>query len=697
MQALLGQLIEPATNIFADFINPILLRIGFLTLMFLALGLWFAKLKWGAAADRLKSARDESLRLTSRANEIVEDQNLMLTKLKKSSAVYKADIAFRDNKINKLQGDFQRIQADLNTRIESESNLTGLLRTRDRDIERLKNELANAEAVANQLGEKEQEIIALREDLATKEGVYTRLSELEGIVDQRDAEIERVNNEFNELTTRFNQTSFDLQEKTNAFLALEQNQTADTSTREKIVALEDLLDRRDEDVTRLRGERDKVRTDLETIIRERETKIMDLEDDLGEKEAVIEAFQSESPNAEALEEYENIIAERDLEIEELKKAIELKNLTGAEDSKLQEEFDDMVEKLRQRDSEIQNIKKQYHEAKQQREAKFLEVTNQLESQEGELKSLRALQSSSDKLKAKVSDLEWSLEEKDEDLKKMQSDRDRLKDKLRNSTDHSSKIEDLEQILSERNREIDALRSSKTSSDSLHTKIKELEWLLTERENEIDTYRSDRLAKDSLLSRVQDLERGMHLRDDELERLTKEKQELSHLLRITESDVESMRKERVSYDVIQSRVNELERSLVDRERELDLLKKERTELSIAEREAQDLQDSLRLRVRELESQLSEMNGSRSAYVRVEKTGSSDDIYERIRDLERMVADRDRDRDRETRVTRNYDKSEYRFTLGDGTVTYLKADETIEHEGKTYTAEDLYYVLRERGLG
>lgn len=136
------QFIGEAAPVLKD-IYYIVFYIGALTLAFVGLGIFFAKLWWGRSVEKLQEARAESLQLSGRANEIVEDQNLLISKLKKSAATFHADLTYRDNRIQKLQGDYRRLQNDLNERIKLDNQFTGTLRNKDIEVERLQKELEN--------------------------------------------------------------------------------------------------------------------------------------------------------------------------------------------------------------------------------------------------------------------------------------------------------------------------------------------------------------------------------------------------------------------------------------------------------------------------------------------------------------------------------------------------------------------------
>ncbi len=668
MQLILSELsfrlVQPDDVCFQVF-APFLWKMVGLGLLFLLLGLWLAKLCFGSSDNRLTKVRLEIFQLINQTNQIVDEQNLQINKLKKSAAVYQADLNYRDTKIEKLTKERVKMQGDLNEKIKAEMEYS------------------------KSFSEKDSLILELRKDLAQKEGIYARLGELEAVIDERDREI--------------NQLRLEIAEKA---------QGGSNEAMEKISSLEQLLSNRDDELSRLRADRDKIRQDLEITLRNRENKIMDLEDSLGERESMIVALEAElmehHKNGKKFYDFENLIAERDLEIEELKKL-------GSTKGELQNELNKVRGDLHKRESEIQNIKKQYHEAKQQRETKLQEAQAQIEAQNGELKSLRALQSIADKTKARLTDLESMLEERDQKIEQL------------NSLHHDQTR--LENLIEEKDA---ALHQAQTHQEGLDQKIRELESLVTEKASQLAGMDELKASQEGSVSRIQELEwllgeksanleKVLAERDGEIERLIKDKQELGHLLRIKESDMEAMRQERLPYDTIQHHISDLERVLLDRDRELQRFKAERDEELIRlKRENADLITQLRYSESELKRIRIDRQSPDSGYprngeiriarasiekpsirvepVRVEPSARierdpAEDILARLRELERMVTERDR----EARPLRAHEKSEFRFTLEDGSATYLRANETIEFEGKILRAEDLYYLLRDREKG
>jgi chromosome segregation ATPase len=675
MQVIFSEIIfrlaQPEDVGFQVFI-PFLWKMTGLGLLFFLLGLWLARLWFGSRDKRLAKARLETFQMLHQTNEIVDEQNSQIKKLKKTAAVNQADLNYRDTKIEKLTNDRVKMQSDLNEKIKAEMQFANTMTIRDLEIERLGREM---EKFSKNLSEKDALILELRKDLAQKEGIYARLGELEAVIDERDREINQ----------------------------LREGGSISHEATAKINSLEQLLTNRDDELSRLRADRDKLRQDLEITLRNRESKIMELEDSLGERESMIVALEAElmdhHKSGKKFYDFENLIAERDLEIEELKKL-------GSTKGELQNELNKLRSDLHKRDSEIQNIKKQYHDAKQQRETKLHEAQTQIEAQNAELKSLRALQSAADKTRARLAELESQLDEKEKALHKVHTQRDNL-----------------EKLLDEKDRKLTSLDEQKTSQEGLVARIQELEWLLGEkvaennRLNHHQTEVNERLkSQESFHHRIQELEHLLGEKSAELTQLALHKHEMGQILRLKESDLEAMRKDRLSYDTIQHRLSDLERVLVDRERELHYLKADRDEEILRlKRENADLMGQLRSSESELKrlriDRISpENNYPRNGEIKIAKSSlrvepirmepaprverdPADDILARLRELERMVSDRDR----ESRLPRPYDKSEYRFTLEDGTVTYLRASDTLEYEGKIHRAEDLYYLLRERDKG
>lgn len=634
---LLGQTAQYLVDdIFSEFISPALWRIGFLGLVFLGLGLYCAKLLWGSHSDRIREAREENLRLAERTGEIVDEQNILLTNLKKASAIFNADITYRDNRIQKLESEFIRIQRDLNDKIATENHLNGILETRDREVERLSIEVE-------------------------------KLEELRRLVEDKDGELDLLRSEHHAQAEQLKLLELELEDKDQSLVLLEQSLSNAEGIKEKIVSLEELLSNRDNELSRLRSDRDQLRGELENTLRNREARIMELEDSLGDRESMIVALQNELEEAgdleSRIEDFENRIAERELEIEELKSSHiskgELENLREqirVEKENSEQEVEHLVKQLRQRDSEIQNIKKQYHDARQQKEAKYQEVVNQLESQEGELKSLRGLQSATDKLKARISELE-----------EIEEATDKLKSKNKGLV---SRVEELEFELKEVEKSAGS-RVSDAEMERLSRENRELFQQLHVREDELALLRKNSHTFDQIQVRIEDLERLVKDRDGELDRLKSERADLRRQLAARSSDSDTTRED------LLVRLRDLERSVKDRDSELSSLRVERVS-----------QDDLLGKINELERLLAgERNGSGS--------GGRGDLYARLSELERSLGGRSHDRG--MRAYRSYDNSEYRFSHGDGTATYLKADDPIDFEGKTYRAEDLYYLLRDKGIG
>lgn len=789
-----------------------IVQYGFLSLLFFSLGLLAAwlLLSRGNSARRLRSAREENLRMTTRLGEMVEDQSVLIGSLQNKYNVeqkrWNLQLANRDTKLDELNNrlsqfdeDSPTVQANIAAKDEQIRKINLQLQERTREIERIKKTTAQNDGaltgrvtqLENLLKQRDQEIRNVRAEQRSQNEEWDRLIKLkEEEIEElrnRQPEVVEVNNEgprISELEALIGRRDSELNQLRGEMAQQEKD-------------INELLSGRDDELNRLRAERvnyDGVESrinELEQIIQNKNSEIdslknaqrgrvEELEDMLGERESMIVALQDDLAAKEGLRDQHGRV--RDLEDQIMRLKRELADRTD-----LRGEIQHLQNQLRGRDSEFDGLRNQLETSRRDRDARIQELNDMLRDRDDELNRLRAEAANTEVFDKRIGELEWQLNERNEELdgrNKRIEEVERLlwekSEQFENlQNEKQGNVQELEWKIGEKDSELVSIRQEK---DSLAGKLRELEWLLGEKDGELEFLRHEKNELDSkvsvsdgLTSRVEQLESSLRERDGEVERWLTENEELKSQLRSRDSEIESLRRTANSNENIRSRIEELEWLLGERDGELERLRSERdselerlrgnevelnrlrTERTSADelqfrirdleravgqkdneisslrgdverfRLSRNNEVNLETRIRDLEFQLNERerelhllrmsqqqtrtdysnnNSSNLTKLSSIERASNQDLHSRIRELERLLDQSgSATSSLPSRSSSNYrppvsqpsENAEYRLTMDDGTVVYVRGDETIEYEGRMRTASELFESLEDDKRG
>ena len=557
------------------------------------------------------------------------------------------------------------------------------------ELEQLRGEMSQQERDINELlSGRDDELNRLRAERANYDGMDSKLRELEQVIHNKNSEIDSLKNA---QRGRVEELEDMLGERESMIVALQGDLAAKEGLREQHGRIRDLEDqimrlkRELADRTDLRGElqhlqnelrgRDSefegLRNQLETSRRDRDARIQELNDMLRDRDDELNRLRGEMGNKE---EFEKRLSDLEWQLGEKNGELEGRG-------KRIEELEYLLWEKNEQFDAIQNEK----------QGNVQELEWKLGEKDTELAGVRQ---EKDSLTTKIRDLEWLLGEKDGELEFLRHEKNELDSKATISEGLNSRVEDLERSLRERegeverwfnenealknqirNRdtELETLRRSATSVDSYRTRIEELEWLLGERDGELEKLRlnelelerlrSERSSSDDFQFRLRDMERLLLQRENEISSLKTEVEHFSREARISRPD-----------PTLDARVRDLELQLLERDRELNRLRAAAATPPL----------------RPVESGVSKLSS-------IEKA-STQDLDSRIRELERLL-DQGKNTSRSgfRSLSPVGDSEEFRLTLEDGTVVYVKGDEQIEYEGRMRTASELFNSIEDERRG
>ena len=170
----------------------LLIAISLTMLLFFVAGLLLAFLIWAPGLRRLRLAQEDNLMLTGRLNEIVEDQNILLSSLNRvrgeEREKWSSQIARREDRLELLACRIAELDAD-------SSAIKSILESKDEKISFLESKLGSQvteeDRLQSDIEKKDRVIEGLKRDLSPNGALAKRVRELESLLSDRENDLQK--------------------------------------------------------------------------------------------------------------------------------------------------------------------------------------------------------------------------------------------------------------------------------------------------------------------------------------------------------------------------------------------------------------------------------------------------------------------------------------------------------------------------
>lgn len=456
-------------------------------------------------------------------------------------------IAKHDSELNRLREERETVKLEMEGRVQH----------LDQQLNDQHNELAGICEEKNAL---HLEINLLQNELKAREGLRSRIDHLEGVIGDRDQELEYLKRERIELQEGLKSKNLEIEHLREKELRLETLQFEREELQLKVAERENLdLEKRDlewclgersEELRLARKEAEALENEIAVMRREIEEKvgaqsnrIGDLQNLLGDRDRDLECLRVEQ---DALR---SSLAERETELDELR----------FEKDGLVVHLDTVRNEL----NSVSNLEPRIRELES--------ILDEKERQIGELRSCNeSLTGNGRGMGSRIQELEWLLGERDGELENLRNERAALHHQLG---------------------ELENIRNEASAKDQMGHRIAELEWYLGERDADLARLRAERegflnnqfsahvaLEDDARVAEMNrhigELERTIEERDRDLSILRCERDQICEALE-SKSEKASLTDKTDNPVILEyiQRVDDLEKQIIEKDQLLEALRRE----------------------------------------------------------------------------------------------------------------------------